>query len=82
VLVVDDSNVVYEGWASRRARIDALACERPVYVLRPRVAQLTELQDGYRLTIAARVRVAGAGPVGNVPLNLYRADPRAPCPAG
>jgi hypothetical protein len=80
VLVVDDSNVVYEGWGTRRARVDALACERPVYVLRQRREQLDELRDGYELTEVARPRVSWGGPVGNVPIPLYRADPRVPCP--
>ena len=80
VLVVDDSNIVYEGWGTRRARVDSLACERPVYVLRQRPEQLTELSDGYDLTVVARPRVSWGGPVGNIPIPLYRAEPLVPCP--
>ena len=33
VLVVDDTNIVYEGWGTREARIDSLICSRPVFIL-------------------------------------------------
>ena len=33
VLVVDDTNIVYEGWGTREARIASLICERPVFML-------------------------------------------------
>ena len=35
LLVVDDTNIVYEGWGTRERRIDALICDRPVFVMRP-----------------------------------------------
>ena len=79
VLVVDDSNVVYEGWGTRRARADALACDRPLYVLRQSPAELAEFRDGYELTAVARPRVAWGGPTGDVPIPLYRLEPRAAC---
>ena len=82
VLVVDDSNVVYEGWGTRLARADALACERPLFVLRQSPAELDEFSDGYRLTAVARPRVAWGGPTGSVPIPLYRLEPRVPCPPG
>ena len=33
VLVVDDTNIVYEGWGTREARIASLICTRPVFIL-------------------------------------------------
>ena len=55
VLIVDDTNIVYEGWGTREARIASLICERPVFILRldPRdsstlasTTRLTRLLDG------------------------------------
>jgi hypothetical protein len=80
VLIVDDSNIVYEGWGTRAARVDALACSRPVYVLRAASADLDELLPRYTLTEVARPRVAWGGPVGDLPIPLYRVEPRVPCP--
>ena len=31
LLVVDDTNIVYEGWGNREARIASVICERPVF---------------------------------------------------
>ena len=34
VLIVDDTNIVYEGWGTRERRIASLICDRPVFILR------------------------------------------------
>ena len=47
LLVVDDTNIVYEGWGTRERRIDALICDRPVYVMRPNDAELDPTRAAY-----------------------------------
>ena len=34
VLIVDDTNIVYESWGTREARIASLICSRPVFIER------------------------------------------------
>jgi hypothetical protein len=80
VLVVDDSNIVYEGWGTREARVAGLVCTRPVFVLRQSPNELTLLRETYRLTEVARPGVAWGGPVGATPIPLYRVEPLAGCP--
>ena len=38
--IVDDTNIVYEGWGTRERRIASLICERPVFILRLEDADL------------------------------------------
>jgi hypothetical protein len=77
VLVVDDTNIVYEGWGSREARIEALICERPVYVLRPFPSDLVPIRARYRLTEAFEVRVGRGTPSAVQALPVYRVEPPA-----
>ena len=56
LLVVDDSNIVYEGWGTRERRIDSLICERPVFILRPNEAELHPTRAAYQLTRGPRGR--------------------------
>lgn len=81
ILVVDDSNIVYEGWGTREARVATLICERPVFVLRQTEKELVALRATYTLTAVARPVVSWGGPTGTTPITLYRVDPRAgTCP--
>jgi hypothetical protein len=80
VLVVDDSNIVYEGWGTREARIATLVCERPVFVLRQSERELVELRGTYRLTPVARPVVSWGGPTGTTPITLYRIERPDTCP--
>ena len=80
VLVVDDSNVVYEGWGTREARIAALVCTRPVFILHLGEDGLAPTREAYTLTEVARPVVSWGGPVGTAPAPLYRVEPRAGCP--
>ncbi len=77
VLVVDDTNIVYEGWGSREARIDALICERPVYVLRPFPSDLDPIRARYQLTRLFEVRVGRGTPSAVQTLPVYRVEPPA-----
>jgi hypothetical protein len=60
VLIVDDTNIVYDGWGSREARIASLICDRPVFMLRLKDASLVPATAEYRLTPVAEV-VVGRG---------------------
>jgi hypothetical protein len=79
VLVVDDTNVVYEGWGSRERRIEALICERPVYILRLNELDLLPTRELYRLEPAVTVDVALGGPSAAVPRTVYRVEPPGTC---
>lgn len=78
VLIVDDTNIVYEGWGTREARIAALICDRPVFVLRFDPRDLQPMQRTYRLTSVLAVRVAAGGPSAAMTSRLYRLEPLDP----
>jgi Protein O-mannosyl-transferase TMEM260-like len=62
VLIVDDTNIVYEGWGTREARIASLICDRPVFILRLRDTDLDSTRAAYRLEPGFDVRVGFGGP--------------------
>jgi len=82
VLVVDDTNIVYEGWGTREARIATLICKRPVFVLRLNDRDLEPIRPAYRLERFLAVRVGFGGPTASVTREVYRVLPRDPgaCP--
>jgi len=82
VLVVDDTNIVYDGWGSRERRITALICERPVFILRLRDDDLQPTRAGFRVEPFIEVRVALGGPSAAVVRPVHRVEPRDPaaCP--
>jgi hypothetical protein len=82
VLIVDDTNIVYDGWGTREARIAALICARPVFVLRLDPRDLQPLQRLFRLTPVIAVRVAAGGPSAATTGRVYRVEPLDPaaCP--
>lgn len=80
VLVVDDSNIIYEGWGTREARIASLICERPVFIIHLDENGLVPTRQAYTLTEVARPLVAWGGPVGVMPAPLYRVEPPEDCP--
>jgi hypothetical protein len=82
VLIVDDTNIVYEGWGTREARIAALICERPVFVLRLDPRDLEPIQRTYRLTSITAVRVAAGGPSAALTSRIYRLEPLDPAACG
>ena len=62
LLIVDDTNLVYEGWGSAAKRIASLICERPVFVLRPFDGDLVPIEEAFRLEPFITVQVSGGGP--------------------
>ncbi len=79
VLVVDDTNIVYEGWGTREARIASLICERPVFLLRPSEQELEPTRELYSLTQVATLFVGGLTPTATTNEPLYRVEPPASC---
>ncbi len=82
VLVVDDTNIVYEGWGSRERRIASLICARPVFIVRLGEGDLAPTRLAYRLDLFMTVRVAWGGPTAVANQPVYRVEPRDPsaCP--
>ena len=82
LLVVDDTNIVYEGWGSRERRIASLICERPVFILRLDERDLLPTRQAYRLEPFLTVRVSQGGPSAAVDRQVYRVQPPDPaaCP--
>lgn len=75
VLIIDDTNIVYEGWGSREARIASLICERPVFILRVGEADLQPTRAAYRLEPFIAVMVAEGGPSAAVLRQVFRVQP-------
>jgi hypothetical protein len=78
LFVVDDTNIVYEGWGSRENRIASLICERPVYILRLNDQDLVPTRELYRLEESVLVNVAQGGPSAAVNRFIFRVAPRDP----
>jgi hypothetical protein len=82
VLVVDDTNIVYENWGTREARIASLICSRPVFILRLDPGDLGPTRVDYQLVPFLAVTVAAGGPTADAPIEIYQAHPLDPatCP--
>ncbi len=78
ILIVDDTNIRYEGWGTRERRIAALMCERPVFILRLRDSDLDSTRVAYGLTPSFRVRIAQGVPTATVTRSVYRVQPLDP----
>ena len=82
VLIVDDTNIVYDGWGTRENRIASLVCERPVFVLRADPRDYQPMLASYRLSRLLDVRVGVGGPSAAVTSQVYRVEPRDPAACG
>ena len=81
VLIVDDTNIVYEGWGTREARIASLICTRPVYILPVNARILDPTRTLYDVTPVLTVRVGALAPTAAFNLPVYRVDPKpGTCP--
>ncbi len=77
VLIVDDTNIVYENWVTREARIASLVCSRPVFILRLGQADLGPTRQAYRIVPFLTVSVAAGGPSASVSTEIYQVVPLA-----
>jgi hypothetical protein len=82
VLIVDDTNIVYEGWGTRERRIASLICERPVFILRLRDSDLQPTRAHFRVEPFLAVRVAAGGPSAAITQQVYRVEPTDPASCG
>jgi hypothetical protein len=81
VLIVDDTNIVYEGWATRERRIASLICTRPVYMLPVNESITDPTRREYDVTRVFDVQVGALGPTAAYTLPVYRVDPKpGTCP--
>jgi len=78
VLIVDDTNIVYEGWVTRDRRIASLICERPVFILMLEEVYLKSTRQAFRLEPFLTVRIAYGGPSATVERPIYRVHPLDP----
>ena len=74
VLIVDDTNIVYEGWGTREARIASVVCDRPVFILRLSDGDLAPTRADYALSPFLSVRVAVGGPSAVMDRQIYRVE--------
>ena len=82
LLVVDDTNIVYEGWGTREKRIESVICDRPVYVMRPNESELIPTRAAYTLVPAFTVFVGRGSPSASQNVQVYRVvPPEGQCPA-
>ena len=78
ILIVDDTNIVYEGWGSREQRIASLICERPVFILRLNDRDLLPTRALFRVEPFLTVRIAQGGPSAAVDRQVFRVKARDP----
>ncbi len=78
ILIVDDTNIVYENWGTREARIAALICSRPVFILRLDGRDLIPTRAAYNLVPFLMVSVAAGGPSAVASVEIYQVEPIDP----
>ena len=82
VTVVDDTNIVYEGWGTREARVAAFGCTRPMYAIFVSDHDAASMRGaGNRLTQVDTVVVGALGWSGRFTLPLWQIQPQA-CTTG
>jgi hypothetical protein len=82
VLVVDDTNIVYDGWVTRERRIESLICERPVFMIRLSDRDLVPTEQEFKVTPFLTVRVAFGGPSAAAARDVVRVEPLDPSTCG
>jgi hypothetical protein len=82
VLVVDDTNIVYDGWVTRERRIESLICERPVFMIRLSDRDLVPTEQEFKVTPFLTVRVAFGGPSAAAARDVVHVEPLDPSTCG
>jgi hypothetical protein len=78
ILVVDDSNIVYDGWGSRENAVAQLICKRPVYAIRyDDNSELRVMRQLYDVSPVMKVFVGWGGPTAAGWKSVYLIAPRA-----
>ena len=74
--LIDDSNIVYDGWGTRQAAARHYICERPVYAIRYNdESELAPMRSFASVTPVTTVSVGWGGPTGSYKKTVYRLDP-------
>ena len=81
IQIIDDSNIVYDGWGTRENAVGAFVCRRPVYMLRVDEGELLPTRALFRVEPVARILVAAGPPPGRVERTLWRIEPQGGCEA-
>ncbi|MBA2718157.1 MAG: DUF2723 domain-containing protein [Chloroflexi bacterium] len=76
VLIVDDTNIVYDGWGSRENRIASLICDRPVFIVRLDEAEVARTSAFFRVTDVVMVGIGRGGPTAVITRPLSRVAAR------
>jgi Protein of unknown function (DUF2723) len=82
VLIVDDTNIVYDGWETRERRIASLICERPVFILRLGDADLQPTRAEFQVEPFLTVDVGAGGPSATLTRQVFRVEPQDPAACG
>jgi hypothetical protein len=81
VLVIDDSNIVNDGWGTREEAIAAFVCERPVFIVRPDDRELDPARARFELEWKGTLPVATGGTSAVVARPIYEVlGPSGGCP--
>jgi hypothetical protein len=73
VTIMDDSNIVYDGWGTRERAIAAFVCTRPVFILLLNERELEPIRAMYDVEPVVEVPVGGGGgPTAVTTRRLYR----------
>jgi Protein of unknown function (DUF2723) len=75
VTVIDDSDIVHDGWQTRETAIAAFVCERPVLIIRPVDFELDPVRRSYALETVTVVEVAATGPSAVIHRPIHRVIP-------
>jgi hypothetical protein len=77
-LIVDDTNLAYDGWGTADRRIASLICQRPVLLIRIGAADLAPIEHVYHLSKVFDVRVGSLSPSAAVTQQVYRIERPGP----
>ncbi len=74
VLIVDDTNIVYENWGDVAHRIAPLICQRPVFLMRVGENDLTPIRERWSLTPFLTVRSSALAPTASIDQAIFRVE--------
>jgi hypothetical protein len=82
ITIIDDSNIVYDGWQTRENAVAAFICSRPVYAIRyDDNGELGAMRQLYSVTPVVQVFTAWGGPTATSDKTVWRIAPRpGTCP--
>ena len=76
ILIVDDTNIAYDGWGTVEARVASLICERPVFVIRIGPQDLAPLRARWLVEKFMDIRISALGPSAAITQQVHRVQPK------